>query len=154
MDAHQGSQTVRDFSRYVQYIRVKWLDHGIDPEETSLKRLMKWAVRFEIAKEAVANQGEEPSLSEESDNDKKPSNSEKSSDENKSRSKKTKSHKASFAAMKYSYLDTSSSDELVLSKMQSTSDFDSEADTTEQTESDGEAKDSDTEEAQSHSSFD
>jgi hypothetical protein len=95
---------------------------------------MKWAIHFEIAKEAVANQGQEPSLSEESDNDKKPSNSEKSSDENKSQSKKTKSHKASFAVMKYSYLDASSSDELVLSKMQSTSDFDSEADTTEQTE--------------------
>jgi hypothetical protein len=88
------------------------------------------------------------------DNDKKPINSEKSSDENKSRSKRTKSHKASFAAMKYSYLDMSSLDKLVLSKMQSTSDFDSEADTMEQTESDGEAKDSDTEEAQSHSSFD
>jgi hypothetical protein len=71
MNAHQGGKTVRDFVREVesvakkfpdvaerqliqifwdgveQYIRVKWLDKGLSPEDDSLKRLIKWVLRFE-----------------------------------------------------------------------------------------------------------
>jgi hypothetical protein len=83
MKAHQGGKTVRDFMREVesvakrfpdvaerqliqifwdsdgveQYIRVKWLDKGPSSEDDSPKRLIKWALRFEKAKEAMDNSG-------------------------------------------------------------------------------------------------
>jgi hypothetical protein len=36
-----------------QYLRVKWLDRGMSPEESSLDKLVKWAIRFEKSKEAM-----------------------------------------------------------------------------------------------------
>jgi hypothetical protein len=66
MSAYQGKKTVRDFIRDIrslakrfpdvterhlvqifwdgadQYIRVKWLDRGMSPEESSLEKLVKW----------------------------------------------------------------------------------------------------------------
>ncbi|KAJ7080840.1 hypothetical protein C8R44DRAFT_992383 [Mycena epipterygia] len=77
MNAYQGKNTVRDFVREIralakrfpdvterhlvqilwdgvqQYLRVKWLDRGMSPEESSLDKLVKWAVRFEKSKEAM-----------------------------------------------------------------------------------------------------
>ncbi|KAJ6525380.1 hypothetical protein B0H19DRAFT_1008035, partial [Mycena capillaripes] len=77
MDAYQGKKTVRDFARDLkslakrfpdvterhlvqifwdgaeQYIRVKWLDRGMSPEDSSLEKLVKWALRFEKSKEAL-----------------------------------------------------------------------------------------------------
>ncbi|KAJ7892509.1 hypothetical protein B0H14DRAFT_3684971 [Mycena olivaceomarginata] len=77
MSAYQGKKTVRDFIRDIrslakrfpdvterhlvqifwdgadQYIRVKWLDRGMSPEESSLDKLVKWAMRFEKSKEAL-----------------------------------------------------------------------------------------------------
>ncbi|KAJ6558849.1 hypothetical protein DFH09DRAFT_1317108 [Mycena vulgaris] len=77
MNAYQGKKTVRDFAREIkslakrfpdvterhlvqilwdgvdQYIRVKWLERGMSPEESTLEKLVKWALRFEKSKEAL-----------------------------------------------------------------------------------------------------
>ncbi|EPQ50089.1 hypothetical protein GLOTRDRAFT_97238 [Gloeophyllum trabeum ATCC 11539] len=76
MASHQGSHNVRDFVRDIQslasrfpditerqivqifwegvhqYIRLKWIDKGYSPEDTSFKKLVKWAIRFEASNEA------------------------------------------------------------------------------------------------------
>lgn len=89
----QGQQTVRDFARQVyslarrvlglnqrhlvqtfwdgveRNIRVKLFDKGMNPEDTSLKRLMKWAVHFERAIEAVEKQISQPHPVQESSED-------------------------------------------------------------------------------------
>jgi hypothetical protein len=36
-----------------QYIRVKWLEKGFNPEDTRLERLVKWAVRFERSQSII-----------------------------------------------------------------------------------------------------
>ncbi|KAJ7035905.1 hypothetical protein C8F04DRAFT_1340980 [Mycena alexandri] len=42
-----------------QYIRLIWLERGMSPEESSLDRLTKWAVRFERSQEALAHEQSE-----------------------------------------------------------------------------------------------
>ncbi|KAJ7614195.1 hypothetical protein FB45DRAFT_1111374 [Roridomyces roridus] len=77
LNTHQGNTTVRDFVRdikslarrfpdvgqqqlvqilwdgAVSYVRVKWLEKGLSPEDTSFERLEKWALRYESAHEAL-----------------------------------------------------------------------------------------------------
>ncbi|KAF8208397.1 hypothetical protein K438DRAFT_2072545 [Mycena galopus ATCC 62051] len=77
MNAYQGKKTVRDFVRDIKslakrfpditewhlvqilwdgvehYIRVKWLERGMVPEESGFEKLVKWALRFEKSKEAL-----------------------------------------------------------------------------------------------------
>ncbi|KAJ6450808.1 hypothetical protein C8R45DRAFT_1113931 [Mycena sanguinolenta] len=77
MNAYQGKKTVRDFVRDIKslakrfpditerhlvqifwdgvehYIRVKWLERGMGPEESGFEKLVKWALRFEKSKEAL-----------------------------------------------------------------------------------------------------
>jgi hypothetical protein len=77
MGAYQGRKTVRDFVRDLralairfpdvtdrnlvqilwdgaeQYIRIKWLERRMSPEESSFNKLEKWALRFEKSKEAL-----------------------------------------------------------------------------------------------------
>ncbi|KAJ7764173.1 hypothetical protein DFH07DRAFT_1016808 [Mycena maculata] len=77
LNAYQGKKTVRKFDRDIrmlakrfpdvterqlvqifwdgaeQYIRAKWLDRGMSPEDTTLDKLSKWATRFEKSKEAM-----------------------------------------------------------------------------------------------------
>jgi hypothetical protein len=118
--AHQGQETFRYFTRKVKslakrvpdinerhlaqifwdgvekYIRVKFLDRGMNPDDTSLKSLIKWAVRFETAREAAYNL--DPSFTDERNEDQEPEKVE-----------------AKVGAARYEHYDSSDSEELCLS---------------------------------------
>ncbi|KAF8145207.1 hypothetical protein K438DRAFT_1992048 [Mycena galopus ATCC 62051] len=176
MNAYQGKETVRDFARNVQLlakrvpdiskrqlvqifwdgversIRVKWLDHGMNPEETSLKRLMRWAIQFEAAKDAMeAEEAWDRRATEESDADVNEVLSSKKGKHHKVTGKHRSSESSAISAIRYGY--SSSSDELVLSKPITTSESDSEKDN-DLLESGSYAEDEDEEETNSDASFD
>ncbi|KAJ6533510.1 hypothetical protein B0H19DRAFT_1324230 [Mycena capillaripes] len=152
MNAHQGQQTVRDFARQVQSlakrvpginqrhlvqilwdgveqkIRIRLLDKGMNPEDTSLKRLMKWAVRFETAIEAVENQLSQTHLakdSEESENEREAGKFQRDPNGFKHRRRKHSQHtefeerepkaKITVNAARYEYESSSDSGALYLS---------------------------------------
>ncbi|KAF8173395.1 hypothetical protein K438DRAFT_2051456 [Mycena galopus ATCC 62051] len=174
--ATTSKETVRDFARNVQFlakrvpdiskrqlvqifwdgversIRVKWLDHGMNPEETSLKRLMRWAIQFEAAKDVMeAEEAWDRRATEESDADVNEVLSSKKGKHHKVTGKHRSSKSSAISAIRYGY--SSSSDELVLSKPITTSESDSEKDN-DLLESGSYAEDEDEEETNSDASFD
>ncbi|KAJ7101713.1 hypothetical protein C8R44DRAFT_716405 [Mycena epipterygia] len=101
-----------------QYVRVKLLDRGMSPDDSSLKNLVKWAVRFESANKSIENELQlETYLTDESQSAKKPSRSS-------GPSKKDKG-KASIGAVRLSSNDGYSSEAFVVSKWNESSDSES-----------------------------
>jgi hypothetical protein len=79
-----------------KYIRVKFLDRGTNPDDTSLKRLIKWTMRFEAARKATHNL--DPIFTDEKNEEQEPEKVE-----------------AKVSAARYKHYDSSDSEELCLS---------------------------------------